>query len=251
LVQTEEQLTQQIQSANVVKILCAGKSAFRNRHGNIMAHLKAFAAADNLHYEADNSIAYEIWARWNLATLTSEPALQNALASGDYDYVIIHHRNSFWNSDNNESVYKGSEALHELITKSGGQTVLWMTYEWGSPTADIIVEHRLYWETVKRRMDEHLIDGKIYPSLMTPTMIFVEEMKAKWGDKEVIPDGVHLNNRSLFAIGALMYTYISGNDPRNNSYTPDDISREDIEWIKKKAWAYFETYYTPKKSLLN
>jgi hypothetical protein len=249
LAQAEEQKDQLIKSENVVKILCAGKSAFKNRYGNMMSHLKAFADADDLHYEADNSIAYDIRNRWNLATLASEPALQNALVKGDYDYIIIHHRNNFWNSDNNEPAYKGSEALHELIIKSGGQTVLWMTYEWGPASTDIIAEHRLYWETAKRRMDEHLIDGKIYPALMTPTMILVAEMKDKWGDEEVLPDSVHLNHRSLFAISALIYTYISGNDPRISSYTPEGISSEDIEWIKNKAWEYYKTYYTPKKYL--
>jgi hypothetical protein len=229
-----------LSATDAVRVLFVGKSAFRNQYGNMMADLAALGAADGVRYQTDHSLAWVIVSRWNLATLADEASLREKLRDGDFDYVIIHHRNDLWDDDDNEPMFQGAEALHEVITRSGGRTVLWMGYEWGpTPARDIVARHRLYWETAKRRMDEHSIDGRTYPALMTPTMLFVEDMRAKWGSKRVVPDGLHLNRRALFAASVLLHTYVSGNDPRRNTYTPSRISKADVEWIKNKAWQYF------------
>lgn len=70
----------------------------------------------------------------------------------------------------------------------------------------------------------------------------VEDMRAKWGNDQVVPDGLHLNRRAFFAASALLYASLSGNDPRGNDYTPNDLSTADIEWAKSKAWEYFTTH---------
>ena len=211
--------------------------------------LTALGTADGVRYETDHSLAGVIGSRWNLATLATEPSLREILADGDFDYVVIHHRNNLWDEDGNEAMYRGAEALHELITRSGGKTVLWMGYEWGeTPAPETVASHRSYWEATKRRMDEYSIDGRSYPALMTPTTLLVEDMRAKWGNEQVVPDGLHLNRRALFAASALLYAYLSGNDPRGNEYTPDGLSAADIEWAKSRAWEYVTTHYTPTRN---
>lgn len=214
----------------------------------------------------------------NLPDFAADEKFLSVIREGGFDYVIIEARREghllpewvdrsnnipgwvkrFIDYDPGEHIpYEKNiaalEKLHRTITESGAQTVLYMhpglyyTPEWKNPLAQM-------YERFRDDLEAVTINGTTHEVILVPASLMWRDAVNRYGADNWYADHIHGNAMARYASGCMVYTYLTGDDPRNNSFRqlpkhwvipPDTeseyVSMEDAEWIKKQVWFYYST----------
>lgn len=258
------------------RTLFLGNSVF-NYRGGIAQSFEGFCRVASLNHEAATQMSSPEYRHGieflnfgriplNLPEVAATEALHEHIRNGNFDYVILEARRSGFllpevadlPNDRGEpiSYSENLEALtrlHETIVLSGAQTVLYMhpgihLYpDVKHPTAQIY--HRL-----KTDLEAISVRGKKHEVILVPALYLWLDATQKYGVDSWFANPSHGNALARYASGCLVYTFLTGKDPRINPYTelplsfdsaPDSPKRYASEsqaaWIKKQAWLYYTT----------
>jgi len=200
-----------------------------------------------------------------IRNVAKDERVRALISSGEFDYVIIHSRQTDFLPDwidtsasDQASVRKATKEafkdLHQLIVESGGTTVVTMNhassnnFHWMHIVAEA---HR----RLKEELDSMVIGGSRHPIVLVPTGLFWLDGKERLGLEAWYRDPGHATELGQYATGALFYTYLTGEDPRQNDFVeypasweaPDVTPRKSVpadqaEWIKNLAWWYYRHF---------
>jgi hypothetical protein len=214
----------------------------------------------------------------NLPDFAAGEKYHTLIREGGYDYVIIEARREghllpewidrsrnipgwiqrFVDYDVGESIpYEQNLAalarLYKSIVNSGAKMVLYMhpglyyTPDWKSPLAQI---H----ERFKDDLEAMEVHGRDKEVILVPASLLWRDALNRYDADNWYADHIHGNAMARYASGCMLFTFLTGKDPRNNSFrelpknwqtTPDEpadlINEEDAEWIKKQVWFYYTT----------
>jgi hypothetical protein len=193
--------------------------------------------------------------------------VSNRIADGNGagEHFLLTHQESAWDALPLEQIYSAGEDLHRAIVRAGGTTVLFMTYATGtstsSPEGQRVSEYKSYWETLKSRLDNLVIDGARHEAILIPVMLLWEEGKQAYPHKPQprgtaqelrcrnsgwMHDVLHGGYLAQYANAALFYAYLTCKDPRQLSLAGQTLAPADATWARERAWSYFNTYYKPQ-----
>lgn len=205
----------------------------------------------------------------NLPAVAAEERIHELIRSGNFDYVILEgRRNGFLLPESaelpeergqsipyNENL-KALAALHRTIVESGAQTVLYM-----HPGLHTLPDIKHPVAQIYRRFRDDLsmmeINGTKHEVVLVPAMLLWLDAIRHYGVDGWYADPGHGNALARYASACMLYTYITGRDPRENGYrkltelTRDwriipeksdvDADEKDANWIKNQVWLYYST----------
>jgi hypothetical protein len=266
------------QDSKTYRVLFLGNSVFYSR-GGLLPSFEGFCKEAGLDYQAISQwntppnpfgIEFLDYGRipLNLPEMAADDKIHALIRSGNFDFVILEARNSAFllpklaipeNRSEPIPYERNIEALsllHRTIVQSGGQTVLYMhpgahTYlDIKHPVAQIY--QRLHSDLEK--MD---IEGKKHKVILVPAMLLWLDALKHYGVDRWYVDRMHGNALARYSSACMLYTYMTGKDPRENDFkkltelTPSweiihentDIyaEPEDEKWIKDQVWLYYST----------
>jgi serine/threonine protein kinase len=256
------------------RTLFIGNSVF-NYQGGIAQSFEGFCRTESLDHEAvsqlntprfPHGIEFIDFGRipLNLPEVAASEALHEHIRNGDFDYVILEARRSGYLlpevanlPEDRGSPISYSEnlralaQLHETIVSSGAQTVLYMhpgihLYpDVKLPTAQIY--HRL-----QKDLEDIEIQGAEHKVILVPALYLWLDAALRYGTENWFANPGHGNALARYASGCLVYTFLTGKDPRKNPFDelpksfesgPDSPTRfvpaSQANWIKKQVWLYY------------
>jgi len=202
----------------------------------------------------------------SLPGVAGDERILSLIQSGGYDYVIVEARRSGYllpewvniPDDRGSSIpfQENMEALgkiHRTIVESGGQTVLYM-----HPGLHTLERYRLpvaqIYERLHSGLEEMKIGGRRHRVILVPARFLWGDAVKKYGVEGWYANPGHGNALARYASGCMLYTYLTGEDPRENRFTglPLDwdqaenspvvqVPQEDADWIKSQVWLYYST----------
>ncbi len=202
----------------------------------------------------------------NLPEVAGDERILSLIQSGGYDYVIVEARRSGYllpdwvdipeNRGSGIPFEENLEAMgriHRTIVESGAQTVLYM-----HPGLHTLEEYRLpvvqVYDRLHSGLEEIMIGGKRHRVILVPARFLWGDAVKKYGVEGWYENQGHGNALARFASGCMLYTYITGMDPRENRFAglPLDwdqsenspvvqVPQEDADWIKNQVWLYYST----------
>ena len=269
-------LSQQSYSENTpaIRALFLGNSVF-NYQGGIIQSFEGFCQTASLDFDAvsqmshpENSHGIEFldYGRipLNLPEVAASEALREHIQNGDFDYVILEARRSGFllpevanlPKDRGDPIsYRENLAaltrLHETIVLSGARTVLYM-----HPGIHLYpdVKHATAqaYHRLKADLENREIQGAKRQVILVPALYLWLDATRKYGIENWFADPGHGNAVARYASGCLVYTFITGKDPRNNPFlelpkpwssaaiSPERFAPPDqAAWIKKQSWLYY------------
>ena len=259
-----------------IRVLFLGNSVF-NYQGGIAQSFEGFCQTASLDFEAfsqlshpenPHGIEFLDYGRipLNLPEVAASIDLREHIQNGEFNYVILEARRSGFllpevanlPEDRGDPIsYSENLAaliqLHETIILSGAQTVLYMhpgihLYpDVKHATAQIY--HRL-----KTDLENREIQGAKHQVILVPALFLWLDATRRYGIENWFADPGHGNAVARYASGCLVYTFLTGKDPRNNPFldlpkpwdsAADSPKRfatlEQAAWIKKQSWLYYTT----------
>lgn len=202
----------------------------------------------------------------SLPEVAGDERILSLIRWGGYGYVIVEARRSGYllpesvdiPEDRGSSIpfEKNLQALgtiHRTIVESGAQTVLYM-----HPGLNTLERYRLpvaqIYERLHSGLEEMKIGGKRHRVILVPARFLWGDAVKKYGVEGWYANQGHGNALARFASGCMLYTYLTGKDPRENRFVglPLDwdqaesspvvqVPREDADWIKSQVWLYYST----------
>lgn len=202
----------------------------------------------------------------SLPEVAGEERISSIIGEGGYDYVIVEARRSGYllpdwaglPKDRGSSIAfeQNLEALgeiHRAIVESGAQTVLYM-----HPGHHTLERYRLpvaqMYGRLHRGLEKLEIGGKRHEVNLVPASFLWGDAVKKYGVEGWYANPGHGNALARFASGCMLYTYLTGKNPSDNSFTElplawdqaegtlaNQVSKEDAEWIKNQVWLYYST----------
>ncbi|MHC4994292.1 MAG: hypothetical protein ACYTGQ_04475 [Planctomycetota bacterium] len=269
--------------AKTQRVLFLGNSVFYSR-GGLCPSFEGFCREAGLDYEAvsqwhgptegkgaAHGIEFLGYGRipLNLPAVAADQKIHALIRDGDFDYVILEGRREGYllppeaglAADRGESIpyaqnIAALKSLHKTIVESGAQTVLYM-HPGGH--ADVITKHVV--GQIYRRFHADLeamkINDKRHDVLFVPAMNLWLDAMQRYGVERWFVDAHHGTALARYASACLLYTYITGRDPRANAYKklteltrdwrviPEKVNLEasdgDARWIKDQVWLYYST----------
>lgn len=258
------------------RTLFLGNSVF-NYQGGIAQSFEGFCRTESLDHEAVSQMSAPRFPHGieflgfgriplNLPEAAATEALHEHIRNGDFDYVILEARRSGYLlpevanlPEDRGSPVSYSENLralaqiHETIVLSGAKTVLYMhpgvhLYpDVKHPTAQIY--HRL-----QKDLEDTAIQGAKHKVILVPALYLWLDATLRYGVENWFANPGHGNALARYASGCLVYTFLTGKDPRNNPFEelplpfdsePDSpkrfASEKQAAWIKKQAWLYYKS----------
>lgn len=258
------------------RVLFLGNSVFYSR-GGLYQSFEGFCKATGLDYQAvsqlntpanPHGVEFLDFGRipLNLPEVAAKDDIHSLIRSGRFDYVILEARRPGYllpdwvelpDDYGRHIPYKQNMAasgkLHRTIVESGAQTVLYMhpqMYMFDDikhPLAQIYL--RLHSDL--ERME---IKGERHKVILVPASFLWLDALKRYGIEGWYADPVHGNTLARYASGCMLYTYLTGKDPRENTFrelprsweTPPEepsvyVSEEDANWIKDQVWLYYST----------
>ena len=148
--------------------------------------------------------------------------------------------------------------MHEQIVRSGAQTVVSISYIIRQQTNKTEIQERNIekHEELREVLNNTEINGRKSPIILVPTGILWDEGVHQFGIDAWFADGVHGTPLAQHASGCLFYTFITGKDPRNNSYTElhtnakfteKQLTQDQAKWIRNRAWAFYQKKLTSEQ----
>jgi len=258
------------------RVLFLGNSVWDYR-GGVHQPFLGFCNAAGLNYHAvsqmrerENSHGIEFLGHGriplSLPEVAADREILSLIESGDYDYVVLEGRRSGYllpewvglPEDRGTSLpYEENLAalstLHQAIVKSGAQTVLYMhpglhTHDWIKlPLAQIYL--RLHAD-----LENFEVGGAKHEVILVPASLLWRDAIKRYGIAGWYSDPGHGNALARYASGCLLYTYLTGLDPRQNDFRElprswdqgpgspmVNASNEDADWVKTQVWLYYST----------
>lgn len=256
------------QAPATYRVLFLGNSTF-GASGGIHQPFEGFCAAAGLECEAirQEHLGFgRIPLR--LARLAREEWVHTMIQSGGFDYVVFDQRRADFllpdwvagpgitdgvHQDPYEETLADLTNLHRTIVASGAQTVLV-----AKNTVRYSPNFTYPLTQIVKRLGADLervdIDGERHPVLVVPHGALWLAAATHFGSDEWFSDNVPGNQLAQYASACLIFTYMTGRDPRQNPYrdlgslrgSPEDspkeqISEEAAAWIKNQVWLYYAT----------
>ena len=266
------------QPAESQRVLFLGNSVF-NSKGGVHQTFERFCKAAGLNFEAvsqfrepanPHGVEFLGYGRipLNLPEIAADKKIHAMIRSGDFDYVILEGRRSGYllpewfefpdeNNRGKSLTYDQNIAalgkLHRTIVESGAQTVFYMhpglhTYP------DIKHPMVQIFQRLHSDLEAMEIGGKPHEVILVPASLLWLDARARYGVENWFADPAHGNPLARYSSSCLLFTYLTGRDPRQNDFrelsrdwnaSPDEPAEyakvEDAKWIKDQVWLYYST----------
>jgi hypothetical protein len=269
-----------VQSADSApqRVLFLGNSVF-NYEGGVCQSFEGFCAESGLRIqavsqldEAENSHGIEFLGLgripYSLPEVAASEPIHTLIRSGQFDFVVLEARRvgylmPDW-GDRPSGLRLGDPLpyernrgalgrLHQTIVRSGAQTVLYMhpghhsLVDWKHPVAQV-------YNRLRSDLERMEIDGVRHSVRLVPASLLWLDARKRFGLEAWYADSNHGTALARFASGCMLFTYITGNDPRKNSFrelarswktsanAPAEYAfANDATWIKDQVWRYYTT----------
>jgi hypothetical protein len=267
------------QDTKSYRVLFLGNSVFYY-HGGLYPSFEGFCLEAGLDFQAisqwntpPNLMGVEFlnYGRipLNLPEIAADNKIHDLIRSGNFDFVILEGRRAGFllpdpellPDDLGEPIpynqnLEALTALHRTIVQSGGQTVLYM-HPGRHSTADIKHPLAQIYQKLHSDLEKIDIDGKKNEVILVPAMFLWLDALKRYGVEGWYADMAHGNALARYSSACMLYTYLTGNDPRVNDFkrlteltnnweiipekTDIFASAEDEKWIKNQVWLYYST----------
>jgi hypothetical protein len=266
------------QDAESNRVLFLGNSVFYSK-GGLFQSFEGFCKAASLDYQAVSQwnapsnihgIEFLDFGRipLNLPEIAANNEIHSLIHSGNFDYVIVEARRvgyliPDWIELPGDGKYgqhipyeeniTALGKIHRTIVESGAQTVLYMhpgIYMFTDikhPVAQIYLRFHSDLEKME-------INGKRYNVTLVPASLLWLDALKRYGIEGWYADPAHGNPLARYSSGCMLFTYLTGRDPRQNNFrelprswatSPDEpsayVSEDDANWIKDQVWLYYST----------
>ena len=198
--------------------------------------------------------------------MAADGKLHTLIRSGNFDYVILEGRRTGFllpewvglSEDRGKSIpYEENAAalgkLHRSIVESGAQTVLYL-HPGGYSNPEIKHVAAQVYQRLRTDLEGMEIGGKQHPVMFVPASFLWLDGSKKYGDNDWFADPNHGKALARYSSACMLYTYITGRDPRESDFkelprsyrvsadSPAEYaSQEEAAWIKKQVWLYYST----------
>ena len=257
-----------------VRVLFLGNSVFYYR-GGIAQTFEGFCRQASLNGEAvsqmrepDNAHGIEFlnFGRipLNLPEVAASSELHALIEAGTFDFVILEARRSGFllpehaglPEDRGQSIpyTENLQALHELhqtIVRAGAQLAIYM-----HPGIHLYpdIKHPMaqLYHRLRHDLEGMLVDGERHRVLLIPALYLWLDATRRYGIENWFADPGHGNALARYASGCLVFTFLTGRDPREipflelprpwespNSIDPGEAPNPVADWIKSQAWLYY------------
>ncbi len=267
------------QTTEAKRVLFLGNSVFYHR-GGLGPSFEGFCEEAGLDYQAfsqrnkpTNTLGIEFldYGRIpvNLPEVAADEKIHELIRTGNFDFVILEaRREGFLIPDDAEFPKRRSQAipyernlnalksLHETIMQSGAQTVLYM-HPGRHTSPDIKHAVAQIYNRFHADLEQMDVEGKKHGVILVPALLLWLDALNRYGVEGWYIDESHGNSLARYASACMLYTYITGNDPRENSFSrltevsgtweliPEKANvfadREDELWVKSQVWLYYAT----------
>jgi hypothetical protein len=267
------------QDSNTYRVLFLGNSVFYSR-GGLCPSFEGFCKEVGLDYQAisqwntpPNPLGVEFldYGRipLNLPEIAADNKIHALIRSGNYDYVILEGRRSGYLLPDwvKLAVNRGEQipyeqnlealsSLHRTIVESGAQTVLYMHPGLHS-NADIKHPIAQIYQRLHSDLEKMEINGRQHEVILVPALLLWIDAASKYGVEGWYADVAHGNALARYSSACMLYTYLTGRDPRKNEFNrlteltggweiiPEKTDMyaepEDEKWIKDQVWLYYST----------
>jgi hypothetical protein len=266
------------EDANACRVLFLGNSVF-NYHGGVCQSFEGFCEQDDVDFQAvsqlnepENTHGVEFLGLGriplNLPETAANESIHELIQAGGFDYVVVEARRAGYLMPNGverpptlnlgcslpyEQNIEALEQLHQTIVQAGAQTVLYMhpghqsLVDWKHPMSQIYV--RLHDD-----LESMEIDGTCHPVLLVPASLLWLDGVNRFGADIWYADSNHGTALARYASGCMLFTYLTGTDPRETNFRElprswdvpanspvDSIREEDAAWIWDQVWLYYTT----------
>lgn len=267
------------QENDAKRILFLGNSVFYSR-GGLAPSFEGFCEASNLNYEAvsqwktpPNPLGIEFldYGRipLNLPEVAADDRIHALIRSGQFDYVVIEGRRSGFllpksaglSDDRGQPIsyqdnLNAMARIHRTIVESGAQTVLYM-HPGQHKNADIKHPLAQIYQRFQSDLEKMEIGGEQHNVILVPALLLWLDALNRYGVEGWYADASHGNALARYSSACMLYTYITGSDPRENDFMkltelthgweiiPKTLelaaNDEDARWIKNQVWLYYFT----------
>ena len=268
------------QNTEAKRVLFLGNSVFYHR-GGLGPSFEGFCEEAGLDYQTfsqrdtpANTLGIEFldYGRIpvNLPEMAADDKIHELIRAGNFDFVILEARREgflipddavFPNRRSQAISYEQNlealKSLHETIARSGAQTVLYM-HPGRHTSPDIKHAIAQIYDRFHTDLEQIEISGKKHDVILVPALLLWLDALTHYGVDGWYVDESHGNALARYASACMLYTYLTGNDPRVNAYNlltevtgsweiiPDKehimANREDEGWIKDQVWLYYSTH---------
>ncbi|NND08055.1 MAG: hypothetical protein HKN87_16875 [Saprospiraceae bacterium] len=261
------------------RVLFLGNSVFYSR-GGLCPTFEGFCRQAGLDYQAvsqwkkpssPHGIEFLDHGRipLNLPEVAADRSIHDLIRLGNFDFVILEARRVGYllpaHVDLPESRgkhipyrqnFEALSSLHRTIVNSGGQMVLYM-HPGAHNALDIKHPVAQVYQRLHIDLEKKEIDGKEHEVILVPAMLLWLDALHQYGEDGWYADLNHGNALARYASACMLFTYITGVDPRKNDFnkltelTPawhgipgmsNLVAKDDdANWIKDQVWLYYLT----------
>ncbi len=266
------------QEAKTQRVLFLGNSVF-NFKGGVHQTFEQFCKKAALNVEAfsqyqkpehAHGVEFLNYGRipLNLPEMAADPKIHSLIRSGNFDQVILEGRRTGYllpdwvelptEANRGKHIpYEQNLAaigkLHRAIVESGARTVLYL-HPGTSTQLEIDLPVAQIYQRLHADLQQMEIKGKRHIVTLVPAGFLWQDAARRFGHKIWYANPTHGNQLARYASACMLYTYLTGKDPRENDFrelsrdwtTPPTepaqfASVEDAQWIKRQVWLYYST----------
>ena len=266
------------QDAKSHRVLFLGNSVFYSK-GGLFQSFEGFCKSASLDYQAVSQwnvpsnihgVEFLDFGRipLNLPEIAANNEIHSLIRSGDFDYVIVEARRvgylipewielpgngRYGQHIPYEQNITALGKIHHTIVESGAKTVLYM-HPGSYKFTDIKHPVAQIYQRLHADLEKMEINGKRYDVTLVPASLLWLDALKRYGIEGWYADPNHGNPLARYASGCMLYTYLTGEDPRQNnfrefprSWTTSQkepstyVSEDDARWIKDQVWFYYTT----------
>ncbi len=267
------------QNTDSKRILFLGNSVFFSR-GGLFHAFEGFCNEAGLDYRAVSQwdqpanpfgVEFLNFGRipLSLPEIAADKKIHAIIGAGHFDYVILDGRRVGYllpdsvdlPDDRGKSIsyqknLQALESLHRTVVGSGAQTVLYMHPGTQSPSDYKHLVAQIY-RRFQRDLSKIEIEDEQHQVILVPAMMLWLDAVKKYGIDGWYADHNHGNGLARYASACMIYTYLTGKDPRRSEFkkltvlgkkwekNPESrdltASEQDARWIKNQVWLYYST----------
>jgi len=261
------------------RVLFLGNSAFYF-HGGLCPPFEGFCREAGLDIQAvsqrdtpknPHGVEFLDYGRipLTLPEMAADEKIHALIRSGKFDFVILEGRRpgfllpEFVSRPENgsqpipyEKNLEGLSSIHRTIVESGAQTVLYM-HPMGRDGEDNTHPVAQIYQSFHSGLERMEINGERHKVILVPAIFLWCDAVGRYGSEGWYADAGHGNALARYSSACMLYTYITGEDPRKSLYRdladftssweliPEEAnllaSEEDAKWIKDQVWLYYST----------
>ncbi|MCP5118491.1 MAG: hypothetical protein GY953_47370 [bacterium] len=226
--------------------------------GGSMDPFDGYSAAAGLNYDASGSYQYfESTPEGRrispfLTGQIKDQRILGLLKKERFDHVLLVTRwNVFATEESSREELEAFKRMHEHIVRSGARTVVSVSYVTRDSTSNPDLQQRtLDWHrAIETALNGMVIDGQRHPIILAPTGVLWAAGVERFGTEAWFADKVHGTPLAQHASGCLFFTFITGADPRestytrlhtNNRFTTGELTPDQAAWIREQVWSLYQ-----------